>query len=109
MDLTGRLNVEETMESLLSDCDPLLLKGLAKNKIIHPTFSQEQLLRLNKERDHIVLRSGMISGKTTGLLIALLADFLPKIKAIKFIEGNESEEESVGSFSVLITASKDLA
>ena len=38
MDLQGRINTEETMENLLTGCDPLLLKGLNKNKIIHPTF-----------------------------------------------------------------------
>lgn len=41
--------------------------------------------------------------------MTILNDFVSKIKDFKFIEGNESEEESVGRFSVLITASKDLA
>jgi len=51
----------------------------------------------------------MVSGKTTGLLIALINDFINKIKNFSFVEGGESEEDSVGLFSVLITASKDLA
>jgi len=38
MDLTGRINEETTIEELLSGCDSNFLKGLAKNKIIHPTF-----------------------------------------------------------------------
>ncbi|KAL4469814.1 hypothetical protein ABPG72_022134 [Tetrahymena utriculariae] len=109
MDITGRLNQEVQIQELLEGCDENLVKGLVKNKIVHPTFCQEQLFNLNKERDHIVIRSGMVSGKTTGLLIVLLNDFINKMNQFKFVEGNETEDESVGLFSVLITTSKDLA
>ena len=82
-------------------------KSMTKFKYLHPTFVQSKLLELQKS-DHIFIKSGYHSGKSTGLLLLMVQNMITRLQNDPPKINTEDSEISTGLFSIILCCSKDI-